>query len=315
MQLVIAVRHGGVAAGGVSGIGCFHPVQHAGVGIGAGFQLGLGGIPRVIKEHIVLRGLARGGAIALDGVIIAPVGVVRCIGVLGIGVDALHRQRLGLGGAVIGGAQKRQACNGQPGVILGFPVHSGAVKGIGIRGLPGGAVITAADKSPQVYGFFGFVAGGQGQIRHSADLDTPALAQGAIRHTTGSGFYLNVQPAAADPRQPGNGGAQRGGFHPLGRGLQPAKGNPQRRAQQPPTGQRQRKAKPARRQRGRLLDVIMAAKVLAVVFGIAPAPQGPPLHRAGSRPRPHPTGQKQQAGGHSRRGPGQRQQHNNGQQH
>ena len=75
------------------------------------------------------------------------------------------------------------------------------------------------------------------------------------------------------------------------------------------------KAKPARRQRGRLLDVIMAAKVLAVVFGIAPAPQGPPLHRAGSRPCPHPTGQKQQAGGHSRRGPGQRQQHNNGQQH
>ena len=78
-------------------------------------------------------------------------------------------------GAIVGGTQKRQAGNRQAGVVLRLPVHGGAVKGVCIGGLPGGTVVAATDKPPQVDGFLRLVTGGQGQVLDPAQLQAAAL--------------------------------------------------------------------------------------------------------------------------------------------
>ena len=136
-----------------------------------------------------------------------------------------------LGGAIVGGTQKRQAGNSQAGVVLGLPVHGGAVKGVCIGGLPGGAVVAATDKPPQVDGFLRLVTGGQGQVLDPAQLQAAALGYGTIGHTAGGSFYMQVQSPAADAGQPGHSGAYGRRFYHLGRGLQCLQGQTYHRPQ------------------------------------------------------------------------------------
>ena len=85
-QVVVAIGHGGVVAVSIGRVRVFHAVQHAGVPLSAGSQQLFGDAARIIQKHIVLRGLAVRRAVAVEGVVIVPVGVV---GGVGIGIPGV----------------------------------------------------------------------------------------------------------------------------------------------------------------------------------------------------------------------------------
>ena len=85
-QVVVAIGHGGVVAVSIGRVRALHAVQHAGFSLSAGSQQLFGDAARIIQKHIVLRGLAVRRAVAVEGVVIVPVGVV---GGVGIGIPGV----------------------------------------------------------------------------------------------------------------------------------------------------------------------------------------------------------------------------------
>ena len=85
-QVVVTIGHGGVVAVSIGRVRTLHAVQHAGIPLRADSQQLFGDAARIIQTHIVLRGLAVRRAVAVEGVVIVPVGVV---GGVGIGIPGV----------------------------------------------------------------------------------------------------------------------------------------------------------------------------------------------------------------------------------